>query len=64
MVPNHRNARPSGDTVKHLISLLVEAQSITDTLSMPEVGARLQDILDLLDHQFGRLEAAEMTSPR
>jgi hypothetical protein len=37
------------DELARAIQLLKEAQSIVDSLSRPELGARLQDVIDLLE---------------
>jgi len=41
-------ALPRGD-VSRAIRLLKEAQGIVDTLKRPDIGARVQEVIDALD---------------
>ena len=46
-------ALPRGD-VSRAIRLLKEAQGIVDTLKRPDIGARVQEVIDALDQVSSR----------
>jgi len=52
-----KNATPRGD-VGRAMSLLDEAQTIIDTLDRPDIGARLQEVIDAVAELSRSGEAA------
>lgn len=49
--------------VRRAVKMLNEAQAIVDTLDRPEIGARLQDVIEALSEEVGASDPPRAGTP-